>query len=476
MKNRYIIQILGKVRGYQPVKYKINDFGPIDTKLSSIALYKFYKNKNENPKIIYYVPESLIIDYSKDIDELIYYIRNYNEFLEIFNNEFKKQLLEDNNINYELKVLQSIGLYTTRNNTYQIEFSNYFENLVSQIFLDIKNLSGNITIDISTGFNILVQSLNEAIRNFIVYRKLKNILDYKSTDFDIKYSISSPILGNLSYTRNINFYKISVKTFFEFPLKLQDIKNNNLFIVLDGLDKNEKKRIGKIMPRIDKNSRNLIEYFNLIFNSIKQNAPLVLFTKRLMDFQNFDEIFNQEMNKISNLVDFIKNNEIIEYNQNILKISRLRIKRILFFNYLFTLALGYNLREIYINKVRNVENTLDNIENTIIKIYEQLGLGMNKRFFIRDLNEIKNNMEKISENETYLSKILVDEEIIKRKESKEKNKQKLPYSDDKRNFFAHSGLLSNMVLTKKNENSKILIRYDEKYLDKIKSWVLNPES
>jgi CRISPR/Cas system-associated protein Csx1 len=44
----------------------------------------------------------------------------------------------------------------------------------------------------------------------------------------------------------------------------------------------------------------------------------------------------------------------------------------------------------------------------------------------------------------------------------------------KRNFFAHSGLLKNIVLVKK-EYEEIEFKYDDKSLNYVKKWLLKPE-
>ncbi len=481
-----IIQVLGNYRQYNYVKYQVkyNDSESIhEVKLSSNAIYNCFKDMGEKSKIIFYIPESLISNIVDDFTEAKKYIENTEKFTKMVNKDLTK--LVDNHVNYECRIISSIGYYPNRNTNYALEFNNFIENIIIEIFFDLIKIENDLIFDLSTGFNLYTQALSDVSRNLMVYNKLKRILQDDSK-IKIQYAIVPPIIPSKNnWTYPIMFTDVNVKAFFEFPIKnLKNLKNIKLinlkqFPILN----TEMQNIANKFPKIRKKHSEYIENIVRAFNSIKYNTPLAFYIKEIVNLQKYNDVEDSFFDQLLRISEIIINNQKIEQTGNKLTIYRIKAEKNNLINLIFAIAINYSIKDFFYGRIKNTLSTTKSISNIFKEVYQFLGFGSNARFLERDINNIEVYKDNLKENKSVLL-----QDVIRSTKLKNNNKldnidiktKAYKFSDEKRNFFAHSGLLSNFTLLKliKQKNTKeILLSYmnKESIFDRIKKWLLHPE-
>lgn len=465
----YIFQIIGNLKGYKDVKFVIEDkeFPGI---LSSKAVKEFYlKEKGIELKNIFLVPESLVPE-----------IEGYNPYellcnKEKFRENVAKQLKESvgDDIRAEnIIILQSVGEY--RKNSLNICFDNNVDNIVSYLVMEISKIFKSfnkdfiLLADISTGHNIYTSALIDTLRILITRYKLSNLLQNGT----LKTSIVSipPIIGKTKY--RLYFYDYDVRVFFDFPLKNVNLENiSSPSFVYDKFSSSEKEKIGKELEKEIMLIKDSVKKTAIAFNAIKYNIPLALFYNEIVNLEEAKE----EVKVLEKILEFYENKQTIDSKENIIIKKYIKIKRNLFINTLLTLDLLSSLRKFFIENIKssigknNIVNIKD-LENISTKLYDSLNLNINKIFLKRDLKEIEYHACNLSEGDEKLYK-----ELIPRTEKEEiESENTHQYSMQKRNFFAHSGLLREYIKLKK-ENGMIYLSYTEDCLPIIKKWIKKPE-
>ncbi|MFH7835196.1 MAG: TM1812 family CRISPR-associated protein [Candidatus Aenigmatarchaeota archaeon] len=467
---RLILQVLGRLK-YDEVTFTMGEEGkPIKDCFSSRVLAK----RLGDSEIIFLVPESLAIEL----------VDNKNDLKELLNNKDKlrEEICKRTSINEKCDVIiiQSIGTYKSEGKNFSINFLNTADNISASIIIDllerIKRYE-EIILDVSTGHNIYIASLMDAIRALVVYFKLENIIrGEKIPIFKIAYA--PPIMQSkkgeeIKYP--IRLYDFDVKAFFDLPLK-KNIKIEDLIKKL----KNEENI--KLRKELDEKFKDKEVHFNelinktkLAYNAIRYNTPLAYFDDEIISLDIEEEILLSDLKEVLKYI--MENKKELENNNEIV-IKRPSIERTISINLLLTIAFYEALREFKENL--SMPASIDIIEREFKSIYEKVGLGLNSRFLERDLKEIKNLISYLNIEEEVSVKELkqrkLEKLILKFKEHEESD-SKTKEGDIKRNFFAHSGFEETVTLIKKigEKNGGILLRYKPEKKEEIKCWLKNPE-
>lgn len=445
-----IYQVLGKLSGYSNVSYEIDGFIERDVKLSSEALYSFYAKEGHNPKIVYVCPNSL---YSgQNISE---YLTNMGLLEKKFHDGISSISVYRN---FDILIINAIGNY--RIDGEEVSFRNTPGNVSIWLFLDmlerIKKCDGRVKLiaDISTGHNIYIASMLEALRAIIVYDKLRNGLTGKKVD--AVYAISEPVIGpDGELSRKIFVNEYDVKAFFTLPIKTQNFDTLSKLEYYVECGAETKKRIYRETEDERRRLKNLLENLVKAFNSIRYNVPLALYTS-VIDFSQDAEILERE------LVDFLLEVTKPVFNENRVVATSLKWKDL--FNLFYSLALFKWMSDEMGELKERDRASITELKEKIIQIYIKLDLLLNKRFLERDLSEIYGKKDMIPEEWICLKNLYPEE-----------GRQGPPsISDSKRNFFAHSGLERTMVEVRKYKE-EIELRYMQEQLETIDKWLLNPE-
>ena len=187
------------------------------------------------------------------------------------------------------------------------------------------------------------------------------------------------------------------------------------------------------------------------FNSILKNIPLAFYNSELISLDECIEILEKDFIKFLNE---ITKKELIP-NNNIYIIDRPEINIIIISNIFFAFSL-YKSFQQFKNKLSKI-GTMEDIKTNFLDLYENQNLNLvtNKFFLERDLADI----EDLCNSEEFKGEKLL-------KELKEQGGS----SDIKRNFFAHSGFISDWTYVRK-ENNQIYLRWEPSQLNRIKDLI-----
>ncbi|MDT7886684.1 MAG: hypothetical protein RQ968_04865, partial [Thermoproteota archaeon] len=149
------------------------------------------------------------------------------------------------------------------------------------------------------------------------------------------------------------------------------------------------------------------------------------------------------------IYNYIESKKEITLNDNIIFIKRLEINRLYLGNYLLTIALYSSLKEFKEN-INKEKTNFEIISEYFPKLYKskKTGLGLNVRLLKRDLEEIECVVESAKSKGISLKEYVLLKDLYQNKtEGKKCDKR----GDQKRNFFAHSGLEKTLTYVKVNE-------------------------
>jgi len=454
----HIYQILGEK--YRRVKFTI-DNETYEAKLSSEALYNYYKGELNNPNIKIHLvyPLSLVLEKASRISDLL-----NDEFIDkVILEKIEENILSEHaKQNTDALLINSFGTYllSERKNE-KVHLQCTPGTITLQIlFHMIKNIDANmgevkVITDISTGYNIYNIALLNALRALIVRNKLNNAFE---RNIQAYYAISDPILRGVEAEEyKIYIDEYDVKAFFELPIKERN---------LDSISKLERYINGNLTPEIkrtyaqqnleiNRKLKSLLFNLKMAFNAIKYNTPLTLYFPEIVNLNlNYKQIEEE-------IMDFYQKTFTMKIQNNSLKSVIHEDKQII--NILYSIALYGGIKRL-LSKLK--KPTLNEIEKIFPKTYSTLKLDLNTNFLKRDIREIKAYSEKITNEWQVYAKI------------KHGEKQSIPIKSNyitsiKRNFFAHSGF-EEKILEIRRKNRQIELRYRKDKINEIKKWLLNP--
>ena len=424
------------------IKFKYNgkfEEGP----LSSIALKKIIGNKL---KIILIYPVSLALN-------SIFKERNDNDFFremnQIINNDEEKKDYIKNPIDFyknhphsklvnSFFCIHSIGTYE---NT---KFEASVQDIALFIFAKLieeyakSNFSyKKIFVDVSSGLNIYVTALLEALRYFQTWEKLFN-LSNSSLECFVVYT--DPIIGRKKDEENIEYniyeYKTDVKAFFSSPISYDDFNK--------GLSKRVVEESLKASRKTKDDLNKYLENYLILYSAFVNAAPLILY--------NVDYISLNDIEKfINGLIEII----IKKFEEDFTKSPNFNFTDLI--KVILSLAFFRGLLNlINENEISKKTICIEDILNKTTHLYEKLNLSIQSGLIKYEIhNTFKNNRSlTINENEGF-----------------KKLSECLPYdindSLNARNFFAHAGFERTVTLIKKEDNL-IYLKYDENKIEKIK--------
>ena len=434
----YLYQI-GRLDRYVIERKKINfliDNNDFESELSSFALKNHFQN---NVKCILLYPVSLPFN-----KELLKNININDEFIKraqsIFENpadyfknpkEFFKFHPHKNEVD-DFIVIHSIGEFE------KYVFEGSFDDIVLEIFIDLveryfKEGMKELYIDISSGLNIYVSALIEAVRHFSIFQ---NIGSWKEP-LSVKLVFSEPIIGSSKSNFKIfKDYELKFKVFFSSPITYAaDVKNFELSRKIEKQDRKFKQSI-----------QQMLEKFALSYSAIKNNTPLVLYSFKFHEEQEIKDLILQV---VANLKDKFYSDW--QKSPNLEKNEYLKL----------FLALSFYMGIIRILKENSVNYSdfvcLDEIKEKFSSIYQQFELNLNEQILKHEISNLTRQDKKTGET-------IID----KAREEWQSLSEFIPGEGDfqQRNFIAHAGFERTVTEVKKIGN-EIYLRYKNNSLEKI---------
>ena len=437
-----ILQVLGDPKGYKTLRYVI-DGKEYRESLPALAIYEWLEDCGKDSEIILLAPDSLITKIEDDIDRAVDLLRDREKF--------EKRILGLlDGIRAEVLMIPSVGTYSENN--YTASFRGSVENTITYIFRElVKRGVDEIYADVSTGQNIYTTSMLEALRKYATYRKLRCILQGGS-GVSLKLAYVPPVFVE-GQEVNVELHDFDVKAFFSLPT------SNPKGICMDRDKRRElHEKYGRFLDELSKD----LKILKVAFNAIKYNIPLVFYHPEILDL---DIDTKDKEDKLLNVLEELEESREIITDGNTLIVTRIVLDSTNVVNTFFAIAMLSSVIDFWKEKIDKPE--LDSILETFKELYKNLGLDVNSRFLEGDIMEIKE-----------LTKGLDGEKLLLELYAKDSDDQKPRESrDQKRNFFAHSGLLREITIVRK-EGDKILLRYDLELMKKkninIRKWLLNP--
>ncbi len=225
-KHKKVIFQIGRLdKGYNESKDFSFEGNTYNFPLSSFALKQL---SGKEAKVVILYPVSLVLNESFSKYE------GEDDFLKkqvktILNNESEKEKYLNNPYSLfknhphskenDFEVLHSLGTYSGETfSTTMHDLILYIWCMMMQEYLE--NEFDEIYIDISSGLNFYMASLQEALRYFLTWESLYNISSSKVKGF---ISYTDPILGSAQTSYNIYTYETKHKAFFKSPVYLRPI-------------------------------------------------------------------------------------------------------------------------------------------------------------------------------------------------------------------------------------------------------------
>jgi CRISPR-associated protein Csx1 len=437
------------------INFKIDNMS-CQCSLSSIALKQYFEQNGHKTKLILVYPVSIIYNENavKNInDEFVQIIKkNVGSYL-----DNPKQILNSHphNKDNDFLVVHSIGKYKLNN---IVTFQGTFDDIVLEIlcdmvekYLEIKSELNEFYIDISSGHNIYISALLEALKHFSIFCQLLN-WENKNLRPKTYVVFSEPLMSPSTNEAQMYIKESEFKAFFSSPVKKDDIDINNGNRLAKRIyyeDREKRSKIDKILTN-----------FGIVFSAIRNNIPLVLYH---FGYDGYDEIVNFLK---QNIIEDVKNKMIKNWilSPNLQKDDYIKI--------ILTLGLYAGIVEVLYNiKVNKYEKNegveLDQIKEKFAtngqSIYEKFNLDLS----ISLLGQEIHNLSKGKDED---GKKLIDK-CSNQWEKLGRYLYGIEEGFNWRNFLAHAGFERTITEVKK-ENSEIHFRYTSNEEQRIKNEII----
>jgi CRISPR-associated protein Csx1 len=453
---------------FNPIKFEVNG-KDYTAQLSSFALRQSFLENGERSKVILIYPVSLFlnksllnekatqtqnipIDFKKVIESILYDKAERFNYLSNPYPYFAKH--PHSKEADEFIVIHSIGQYEG------INFSATLEELILEIFIDmVKRYQdepfSELYLDISSGHNIYTSALLEAGRLFLTFYKLQNF-NLKENGLKVFITFSDPIVA--PYDRTFQVHKdfcLEVKTFFSFPEKptQKSLKDAYSKFAKDLVGENKELRPFK---------RQLNELFShgyFFYSAIKNNCPLVLYTKPYHQEEEIDK-------GIADLINFVKQRIYSNYQATPgLKFDLFR-KAFLMLSIYKGIVKVLKKYKIFKKEEVGLEELARNFRDENQSLYNCFELKQNREYFS---HEYSNTFEREGERGGIKDKI-PEHYVLLRKLIKGESDEIKP-----RNFLAHCGFERNCVYVRMQE-ARVFVKYGSEVLSRIEEILLSTKA
>lgn len=366
------------------------------------------------------------------------YLKNPQDF---FNKHPHSQLAD-----YSLPI-HSMGNYEgTFFKASMDDFILYIFSFIIEEYLN--NRFQNLYIDITSGLNIYITALSEALKYFGMWEHFYNIGTNTHVKFFITYS--DPIIGRSNKDYNLYEYEFNIETSFLDPITYTDIEG--------GLSKKIiEESLGE--DSVFKNALNgYLKDFVILYSALKNTAPLILYQ---YDIKEEREIKTFLRGKVIDKI-------LSKYKENWKETFKIDHKKTIdvILSLAFLMGIVKLLKKRNISKkdlyIKDLVNTVDSIYRDL-ELYAQLGL-----FKYEVQANFGNNYKKIFPDFEWkpLRSYMLNQTADNSKDNNSIDSTKTTQLNE-RNFFAHAGFERNVTLIRKDSNNKLLLKYDETQITKI---------
>jgi len=412
--------------------------------LSSISLKRYFNN---NATLVLIYPVSIVYNENalqslKDDPFAININANISDYL-----AYPKMILKHHphNVGNEFLVVHSLGEYTVKKLNVKVDLEASYDDIVLEILLDMierylekKNEKNEFYVDISSGHNIYVAALLEAVKHFSVFSQLMN---WQNKDLrpNIYITFSDPILGSSATQYQIYIQPIEFKALFSSPVKKDDIDL--------GSGCRLSYRYFKDKEEIKKKLDEILNQFGIVFSAIKNNSPLALYHYGCHDLKEIIDILKRIIEDIED-----KLSKDWKHSPNLSKDSYLKIILSLGFYAGIAEVLESNKIQKYGEEGVALNEIKEKFGSAGNSIYEIFNLHTHVSLSGYEIHNLQHG--KGQENKTLIERAC---------ETWEKLGKYLLYEDEtsdfnERNFLAHVGFERTVTEVRKMSD-KLYVRY-----------------
>ncbi|MCS7138210.1 MAG: hypothetical protein NZ941_07570 [Candidatus Caldarchaeum sp.] len=401
------------------------------------------------------VPESLAVMLADDVEELVEMAMNSEKLCE----KFKTKLREQVDTNFKVRIVPSAGLFVSRKN-FEARYSTDFDLIRASfflIFLELLAEGRNIYFDVSSGLNVYPASGLRALYDAATYQMLENF-NHLLNNVE---AVSRPRIvfyGQVNTDGEVvrpRAEEIEMRVLKEFPLSVEEIERiSSSVFQLNIQNPNQINRI------VSQGFRS--------FNCLVLNIPLPLYDEKTINLIDEDVVLACEREVSQALTSSIDRKSVSRNGSQVLVERKLGLNAGFMIRLLYALALTRSLMRM-IKELRGFV-TEDGVplkairEFFLNRVYRDGGFRgwfwQNRFLLENELGTIEEAAEKLQPNQSMLLK-----DLLERRGS----------GDSRRNFFAHSGFLSEITNVTKDHVGKIYLSYkfsaSEKKPSTIHDWL-----
>ena len=353
------------------------------------------------------------------------------------------------------------------------EFASSPDSVAAAALVDMISSSGvlrergrrlSVVLNVSTGHNSYIPPLVEALKALVVIDGALSV-GREAVIEESKYATTDPVLYGMDVEHIVYLRDSPARFFLDYPFKDRDSIDGacNLRWLLRDRDDGALNDVSDVADALLYRIRCLLIEGLKAFNAFRYGAPLALLDRRLVRLDPQEALRCAE-DLLDLIVAVLKPN----LSGNIVSIPDIDFAH--FRSLLIALALcaSIPLAVSSLGITNSQENgvAVDDL-GKFAQLYEERlpELKLNSRILQRELNDIN----------SYLPGMGAEWQTLKAvQESRRTIRRGTPYlSDQKRNFYAHAGLSKNEAEVRAAAG-RVFLRYSEKRLKEIESWLMKP--
>lgn len=464
-----VYQLLGEFRTYSPVAYRVEGSErELESCFSSFAIADHYASSRgvNDCEVRFFAPLSLTAPRAYPDGHLD---------LEAFRDEVENALRQrEPNVRWRVEVvpLPTFGSYRLGEETWtfratpdSVAAAALADMIESTRLLTDRGQRVSVVLNVSTGLNSYIPSLIEALRALLVLDSALS-LGEGGVVCEARYAAVDPLPRDRRPVLNVYLLETSAKFFIDFPFKSKSSVEYGCT-----LSKLFRESEGQLPEQLSGEARQVLKRVESVlieglkaFNAFRYGAPLALLDRRLIELDQQAAL--ECAQDLSELMARALTPTVSGRTVTVPDVS-FALLRSLLTSLAITASIALKVSELGIGATQ--EGAPLEVLVKFAELYERFPeLRINSRLLTRELQDLE-LVQSVASTVWEPLRALHEREDLK------KLVKNVRYgSDEKRNFYAHAGLSRNEVEVK-GDGGRLVLRYSEKRLDAIESWLFKPD-
>ncbi len=433
---------------YRELEFMIDNrrYGPY--KLVASALVDYLRDEGRECAVTILVPESLVDQLTDSLKEAKELLRDKERLAE----EAKSRLREVVAKDFDVRVIQGLGhheLEQKGGRKASLEFENWINNVSSYALVELTTLSDGdeeLIFCTSTGHDAYLLALQMALSVYFAYRTFTDQASGRNGSRGFVLRTAYHTVSKEGNVTAVELEPTEYRAFFELP---------ELSARLVAERTPEANELQQRLSELTEEMMGEWSKARSAFNAVRYNAPLALMYVEQPDGKRVLRALRDALNTIEERRSMVDEGDV-------LRVRRFRVDRRMVNGWVITAGLSEYLSRV-IGSVRETGGRLRRLLEAMREVYREQRLGLNYYVLEHEANQItKMATEGMRPGERKRLS-----EVLKLKGSTDPEKQK-------RNFFAHAGLLADCTYVTRTEDGDLKLEYDSGKLGTVLEWVRDP--